>query len=156
LEQLIEERPAITHSDPTPASAKASKGMPKNTRPAIGLGLFTAPQPPIPERPGTSRAPAGRNARQRRPSLSGASSTSSRGGERGERKRRRSETETPVTTISDEADSLKKIRRQTHYRECSRHFIRYFTDAGIIPRHTIGISDYRVTGEWIRVTVRVR
>jgi len=36
----------------------------------------------------------------------------------------------PQTVISDEADSHKKMRRQTHYRECSRHFIRYFTDAG--------------------------
>jgi len=32
--------------------------------------------------------------------------------------------------ISDEADSTKKMRRMTHYRECARQFIRYFTDAG--------------------------
>ena len=36
----------------------------------------------------------------------------------------------PPGFISDEADSNRKMRRQTHYRGCSRQFIRYFADAG--------------------------
>jgi len=44
--------------------------------------------------------------------------------------RRKGEKAKQTSQISDEADTLKKVRRQTNYRECSRQFIRYFADAG--------------------------
>ena len=145
LEHHVEERQTTTPSDTNPAAAKANKGMWKNSyRPAAGQ--FAAPQPGIAERFGTSRAARG-NVNSRRPSgvTTGASSGSSRASERRETKRRKSEADAAATNITDEADSLKKIRRQAHYRECSRHFIRYFADAGIIRLHltmhlTIGLT----------------
>jgi len=66
-------------------------------------------------------------------SMSPRSGSSSAGavGDRGAVKRKGDSSEFSSTQhITDEADSYKKLRRQTQYRECSRRYIRYFTDEG--------------------------
>ena len=53
--------------------------------------------------------------------------------EKRDMQQRRPSAEKQPVVITDEADTYKKMRRQSHYRECARQFIRYFTDSGISP-----------------------
>ena len=73
----------------------------------------------------------------RRQSAASSASSRSRGSftsirtiEKTQKKSTKKTEKQQAAPISDEADTYKKIRRQIAYRECSRHFTRYFSEAG--------------------------
>jgi len=124
LEQLVEEKPAET-DDPR----ETRRGFTNLRMPDTRHGQPISQQP-MAVRLGMRRMSGGTDGRSTPTKGGGGVRTANRGGQR--RKTLEPESDKPKSIISDEADSYKKLRRQTHYRECSRHFIRYFTDAGIL------------------------
>jgi len=131
LQQFFEEKP-------TEAMA-AMTGSPGNTR-RYSFQSQPPAQPPTSARPGMAQASQTSSSRSLSSSVSGRSTDS-----QGKQKGRTADSENQSTTnISDEADSFRKLRRQTYYRECSRHFIRYFNDAGT--RYVFD-SDSTLTGK---------
>lgn len=151
LDQLHEQKLALTAADNRAASSTSiSSTSSKSRQPSstkrrgfVGVGGGGAgaarrnsiPQPPIAVRLGIRRSTTGGRTA---PSSSGGGKAGVMAGRdrtaaSGKKLSGESEkSEKQSAVISDEADSYKKMRRQTYYRECSRHFIRYFTDAGTL------------------------
>ena len=132
LEQLFEEKSAATGESAAAANAgnkgRVSWRNSKKAKPSAP----TVPQAPSADRYGMQHR-GGISGRSMVSNSSSTGSGSTRSNDRGRWRRGSEEADgKPVKTISDEADSVKKMRRQTNYRECSRHFIRYFSDAGTI------------------------
>ena len=118
LQQLQDEKPTDA------AMAMASVG-PSGSR----SNALRQTQLPISARLGALQASTLTSTRGLSSSVGGRLADS-RGRQRGRQPGTTESDNQPTTNISDEADSFKKMRRQTYYRECSRQFIRYFSDAG--------------------------
>jgi len=126
LQQLSEEKP----NEAARASMLAMAASPASTR-RNSLPAQQPPQLPMSARPGLSQASPASSTRSLSPGVGGRS-TDNRARQKGKQPRTSTDAESQSTStnISDEADSFKKLRRQTYYRECSRQFVRYFSDAG--------------------------